>query len=75
MINRKSEHDKLHRLIIENQSIDGSIDISDQGAMADEILELVNEARIEEIKFALSRTSMEELEERYKELTNDSNKT
>lgn len=31
----------MSRLIIENQSEDGSIDISDQRAMLDEILELV----------------------------------
>lgn len=50
--------EQLSRLIIENQSEDGSIDISDQRAMKDEILELiqaytdkaVKEARIEELE-------------------------
>ena len=49
--------EKLDRLIIENQSEDGSIDISDQRAMRDEILELITadrkrvalEARIDEV--------------------------
>jgi hypothetical protein len=49
--------EQLHRLIIENQSDDGSIDISDRSAMADEILELIAtytqrkeiEARIDEV--------------------------
>ena len=49
--------EKLDRLIIENQSEDGSIDISDQRAMRDEILELITadrkrvalEARIDEL--------------------------
>lgn len=48
---------KLDRLIIENQSDDGSIDISDQRAMRDEIMQLITadrrrvalEARIDEI--------------------------
>lgn len=52
--------EQLSRLIIENQSEDGSIDISDQRAMKDEILELiqaytdkaVKEARIEEFDVA-----------------------
>lgn len=34
--------EELHRLIIENQSEDGSIDISDQKAMADEICALIH---------------------------------
>ena len=33
----ESEKEQLHRLIIENRSEDGSIDRSDQSAMADEI--------------------------------------
>jgi len=36
---------KLDRLIIENQSYDGSIDISDQRPMRDEILELITADR------------------------------
>lgn len=57
--------EKLDRLIIENQSVDGSIDISDQRAMRDEILELITadrkrvalEARIDENEawYALGR--------------------
>ncbi len=37
--------EKLDRLIIENQSEDGSIDISDQRAMRDEILDLITADR------------------------------
>lgn len=36
-----SLREQLHRLIIENQSEDGSIDRSDQSAMSDAILEIV----------------------------------
>ena len=54
----KKLREKLDRLIIENQSEDGSIDISDQRAMRDEILELITadrkrvalEARLDELK-------------------------
>ena len=46
---------QLSRLIIENQSEDGSIDISDQRTMKDEILELIEsekrEARLNMIDY------------------------
>lgn len=62
----QSELDELDRLIIENQSEDGSIDISDQRSMRDEIVayitanyttnseveRLLREARIDEAKQA-----------------------
>lgn len=58
----KELREKLDRLIIENQSVDGSIDISDQQAMRDEILELITtdrervalEARIDERSIYIS---------------------
>lgn len=54
----KELQSKLDRLIIENQSEDGSIDISDQRAMRDEIMQLITadrkrvalEARIDELQ-------------------------
>ena len=54
----KQLREKLDRLIIENQSEDGSIDISDQRAMRDEIMQLITadrkrvelEARVDEIE-------------------------
>ena len=54
----KQLREKLDRLIIENQSEDGSIDISDQRAMRDEIMQLITadrervalEARIDELE-------------------------
>lgn len=54
----KELREKLDRLIIENQSEDGSIDISDQRAMRDEIMQLAIaygervalEARIDELE-------------------------
>lgn len=43
MTDIQKTREQLHRLIIENQSEDGSIDRSDQSAMADEILELMSQ--------------------------------
>ena len=41
----KELREQLDRLITENQGVDGSIDISDQEAMRDEILELITADR------------------------------
>lgn len=51
----------LERLIIENQSEDGSIDISDQRAMRDEILELFESEIQERVKEAKRQTMIREL--------------
>lgn len=59
----QSELDELDRLIIENQSEDGSIDISDQRSMRDEIVAYItaNYTTNSEVERLLRKARIDEL--------------